>query len=103
MTTGAERWTRYGIVPLVIYAVVRATVTAAGKPFWYDELFTWAMAQQPDFATLWDALLHGGDSMPPVFEWIEHAFIGFPTPEIAMQQRVPQRGEIGLLRHGPGE
>ena len=83
--TSARRWARSGLLLLVIYASLRAAAMAIAKPFWYDELFTWAMTHQPDVATLWNALLNGGDSMTPVFELVERACVGLPLPELGMR------------------
>ena len=59
---------------LVAYTIARSTLAAASKPFWYDEIFTWAMAHLPSFSALWNALARGADTSPPVYLLIERAF-----------------------------
>jgi hypothetical protein len=82
---GTERWTRYAICLLVLYAIARAVVASISKPFWYDEIFTVILARQPNLATIWSALHRGVDSQPPLFDLIERAGTIVPNAEIGFR------------------
>ncbi len=76
------------LAALVIYAAVRSLVAAAAKPFWYDEMLTWILAQQPSVHAIWNALERAADSQGPAFYVIERAMSAMiPNQEIAL--RVP--------------
>jgi hypothetical protein len=81
----AERWARYGICLLVVYAVARAVVAAHARPLWYDEIFTWAMAHQPGVGAIWGALLRGVDSQGLLFYLVERAAASLPCAEIGFR------------------
>jgi mannosyltransferase len=82
-----ERWARYAICLLVLYAITRAVVASISKPFWYDEIFTLVLARQPNLATIWSALHRGVDSQPPLFDLIERVGTVVPNAEIGF--RIP--------------
>jgi len=70
----------------VVYAIARSVLAAAAKPFWYDEIFTWAMAHMPSFSALWDALARGADTNPPVYLLVERVFDSFAkNQEVALR------------------
>jgi hypothetical protein len=56
---------------LVLYAVVRSMVYAAGKPFWFDEVLTSVVCRQGSLSAIWNALKKGVDGNPPGFYLIE--------------------------------
>ena len=56
---------------LVLYTIVRGIAGAAQKPFWFDELFTLTIANQPSLHDLWQAVTRGFDSAPPFFYLVE--------------------------------
>lgn len=61
----------YGLLGfLLFYTVARGLVSAATKPFWYDEILTLTVASQPGLRAIWGALAHGVDAQPPIFHWI---------------------------------
>jgi hypothetical protein len=63
-----------GLAILVTYAICASLLRAASKPFWYDEVTTWALAHQPNLAALWTALRSGADGHPPGFYIVENVF-----------------------------
>ena len=68
---GLERWASVGLAILLVYSSVRNLLVSASRPFWFDEIFTWALAHQPSATAIWSALEHGVDSNPPGFYIIE--------------------------------
>ena len=80
----AVRW----LAVLVAYAAVRSVVAAVTKPFWYDEMCTGVVAQQPSVHAIWNALEHAADTQGPAFYLIERAMSTMiPNQEIAL--RIP--------------
>ena len=74
------------ILLLMIYSAVRNTLKASIRHFWFDELCTWIMVHQPNWATLWNALTRAADSQPPPFYLIEKFFNGIiPNEHIAFR------------------
>lgn len=53
------------LVSLLYFADI--FVRSAGKPYWYDELFTVYLCRLPSFVDTWKAVLHGADLNPPLF------------------------------------
>ena len=47
---------------------------AAHRVFWFDELFTIYIARLPTLGTIWTALGHGVDALPPTYYWLVRAF-----------------------------
>src|SRR5450631_545739 len=89
-----EKAAAVGLGVLIAYAFVRNLIAAASRPFWYDELCTWALAHLQSASALWGALDHAADGNPPVFYLIERAVIGLiRNEEIAF--RIPSM--IGFL------
>src|SRR5690348_7016713 len=84
-SSGTEkRVVNWGLAALVIYSAIRCLVTAASRPLWYDEMFTWLIAQRPGAAAIWRA--RGADSMPPFYHLVERVFIlNIPNQEIALR------------------
>jgi 4-amino-4-deoxy-L-arabinose transferase-like glycosyltransferase len=74
------------LAAVMIYAAVSSLVAAASKPFWYDEMLTWILAQQPSVRAIWNALERAADSQGPAFYIIERAMSGtIPNQEIALR------------------
>jgi hypothetical protein len=81
----AQRWARYGISLLVIYAVLRAVVAAHARALWFDEIFTWALARQPDVGAIWGALKKGVDTQGLLFDLVQRAVAWIPNIEIGFR------------------
>jgi uncharacterized membrane protein len=77
----------YGLLGLlVVYVIVRGVVGARGRPFWYDELLTLAIAGQPTLREMWHAVARGFDSGPPGFYLVERVALGLVrNKEIALR------------------
>ena len=71
MKWDGEKLATRGLAVLVAYAAIAGIFRAASKPFWYDELCTLAVAQQPRMSAMVDALQHAADSQPPPFYLVE--------------------------------
>ncbi len=59
---------------LICYAIIRSLFAAAARPFWYDEVCTWAIVRQPNISAVWRALAHGVDGQPPFYYVIVRFF-----------------------------
>lgn len=62
-------------------------VTATKKLFWFDELFTYHIAQLPNATKIINVMATtGGDTQPPLLHLISHGLLYLPLqPEIAMR------------------
>ena len=64
-------------------------VLARGRPFWYDELFTYYIATIPDLPKIWQMLAAGIDHHPPEFFLLTRAAASLPfSPNISF--RLPE-------------
>jgi hypothetical protein len=73
---------------LVVYVIVRGVVGAASRLFWFDELFTLTIANQPSLHDMWRAITSGFDSAPPLFYLVERAALDLTSnQQIAL--RIP--------------
>jgi uncharacterized membrane protein len=71
---------------LLVYAVVRCTVAARAKLFWFDELLTLRVALQPNWHAIMEALRAPIDGQPPLFHLIEKFALGLTrNQEIALR------------------
>ena len=55
---------------IVFYTLIYFSLTlptAARKPFWYDEIFTWVIATRGSFAEVLRVLQQGWDPQPPLY------------------------------------
>ncbi len=67
----------YGLMGLLLlYAIVRSLVAAAGKAFWYDELLTLTVSSLGSWKAILDALHRPLDGQPPLFYVIEKFALG---------------------------
>jgi len=60
-----------GFALMVVYMGVRALITATTRPFWFDEVCTWTIVQQPGISGVWNALRHAADGQPLGFYLVE--------------------------------
>ena len=60
---GNNRFLPFALFSLLYF--LGAGGIAYSKPFWYDELFSWHIAQFPNFADIWNAYA-AGDPHPPL-------------------------------------
>lgn len=71
---------------LVLYVIARGLAAATTKPFWFDELLTWAVSSLPSMRAVWTALARAVDGQPPGFYAFERAASAlFHNKEIALR------------------
>lgn len=83
-----ERFALYGFVVLLTYAIVRSIFQAAWRPFWFDEVLTWAVVKQPSISAIWHVLARAADGQPPMFYIVER-FFGHLVPNEQIAFRLP--------------
>lgn len=66
------------------------------KPFWFDEVCTWIVSNQPSAAGIWSALEQSADSHPPVFYFIERWAAHLSASEL-VGYRVPAMLGVSLV------
>jgi hypothetical protein len=69
-----ERLLTGTILLLLVYSVIRNSLKAAIRPFWFDELCTWIVARQPNLSALWRSLIRAADGQPPPYYLLERLF-----------------------------
>lgn len=70
----------------VVVIVAFACVRAKDKSLWYDELFTFYLAQLPGVGDLWSALTSGADLNPPLhYLAVRGAFDVFGASELSLR------------------
>jgi hypothetical protein len=64
------------IIALALAAFYLATTLyiASHRLFWFDELFSIAIARLPNWKNIWPALSHGADSLPPIYYMLVRLF-----------------------------
>jgi len=71
---------------------------AAHRLYWFDELFIVRIAQLPSVATMWQALRHASDTMPPGYHLLMRMLgRGFGYSEVAMRIPSALAMVVGLL------
>jgi hypothetical protein len=71
---------------LVVYVIVRSIVAAYRKPFFFDEIITFAIASQVNVKNIWNSLAQSVDSQPPLFYLVERLSLAiFHNPQIALR------------------
>jgi uncharacterized membrane protein len=63
----------------VIY-LLTSILIASHRLFWYDEVFTVTVSQLPNYSTIWKALAHASDQMPPTYYMLVRIFDKLPVP-----------------------
>ena len=59
------RHARLVIVAILAYIIVAGLVQAANRRFWFDEIFTVAIARLGSMTDVWQALASAADTSPP--------------------------------------
>ncbi len=70
--SGAGSFVAAGILAAFYFAT--SLYIAAHRVFWFDELFTIHIARLPDIKSIWTALGHGADSLPPTYYMVVRLF-----------------------------
>ena len=76
------RHARLVIVVLLAYIAVAGLVQAANRAFWFDEIFTVAIARLGSMTDVWRALAGAADTSPPGFYVIERSLSGLIPNEL---------------------
>lgn len=66
-------WQRVFLAVVALTVFVFAVLAAHWRPIWYDELFTYYVANEPTLRETLEALLQGADTNPPVDYLLRHA------------------------------
>ena len=75
---------RAGLVVAVLlaYVAVAGLLQASNRAFWFDEIFTVAIARLNSMTDVWHALASAADTSPPGFYVIERALSGLVSNEL---------------------
>jgi hypothetical protein len=76
------RHARLVIVLLLGYVTVASLLQASNRAFWFDEIFTVAIARLGSMTEVWHALAGAADTSPPGFYVIERFFSGLVHHEL---------------------
>jgi 4-amino-4-deoxy-L-arabinose transferase-like glycosyltransferase len=68
----SDRLVCFGLLAVAGYALLRSIVSAATKPFWFDEVLTFVVSRQSNLSAILAALKQGVDGNPPGFYLAEH-------------------------------
>jgi hypothetical protein len=55
------------LIVLLVYVTLASLVQASNRAFWFDEIFTVAIARLPTMRDVWHALAAAADTSPPGF------------------------------------
>jgi Dolichyl-phosphate-mannose-protein mannosyltransferase len=86
-----NRWQRpslLGAISLVGFYLFSSLWIASHRLFWYDEISTVILARLPDCATIWQAIVHAADVLPPGYFLLVRLFDQVLGPT-EMAARIP--------------
>lgn len=79
-------WTFTTAALLCGFYLITSIYIAAHRLYWFDELFVVRIAQLPSVTTMWQALAHASDTMPPGYHLLMRALgRAFGYGEVAMR------------------
>lgn len=94
--TGAVVFVAAGILAAFYFAT--SVYIGSQRVFWFDELFTIHIARLPGINTIWTALSHGVDSLPPFYYMLVRLFGDlFGNSEVAARMPSALALTAGLL------
>ncbi len=70
----ADKWTLLAAALLAAFYLATSIYISSHRLFWFDEFFTVRIAQLPTWMTIWTALSHAADSLPPFYYMLVRAF-----------------------------
>jgi hypothetical protein len=82
------RWGSLVLVAVFLPSVIIELRNASTRPFWFDELFTVAIAALGTPSAIWNALLTAVDSQPPLFYFFTH-IASFLSANEQLAYRIP--------------
>jgi hypothetical protein len=72
LTGISDRFVYWALFAIAAYSLLRSSVYAWMKPFWFDEVLTYVVSRQGSPSAIWAALKQGVDGNPPIFYVLEH-------------------------------
>ncbi len=91
-------WTFAAAGLLAVFYLVTSIYIAAHRLFWFDELFTLHIARLPGWTTIFTALGHGSDALPPAYYLVVRVFDSLFGPgDVAARLPSAIAMVIGLL------
>lgn len=91
-------WTFLVAALMAAFYLVTSIYIAAHRLFWFDELFTLHIAQLPGWTTIFTALSHGSDALPPVYYLVVRGFDSLFGPgDVAARLPSAIAMAVGLL------
>jgi uncharacterized membrane protein len=94
----AATWTFVVAALLAVFYLVTSIYIAAHRLFWFDELFTLHIARLPGLTTIFAALGHGSDALPPAYYIVVRLFDSLFGPgDVAARLPSAIAMVIGLL------
>jgi uncharacterized membrane protein len=92
------RWTFVVAALLAVFYLITSIYIAAHRLFWFDELFTLHIARLPGLTTIFAALGHGSDALPPAYYVVVRMFDSLFGPgDVAARLPSAIAMVIGLL------
>ncbi len=94
----AASWALLAAGAMAAFYLATSIYIGAHRLYWFDELFIVRFAQMPSVATMWDALAHASDTMPPGYHLVMRGVtrvIGFS--EVATRLPSALAMIVGLL------
>ena len=70
----ADKWSLLAAVLLATFYFATSIYVAIHRLFWFDEFFTVRIAQLPTWMSIWTALGHASDSLPPFYYMLVRGF-----------------------------
>ncbi len=70
----ANTWAFAGAMALAFFYLATSIYIASHRLYWFDELFIVRISRVPDIATMWQALAHASDTMPPGYHLLMRAW-----------------------------
>ncbi len=70
----SDKWSLLAAALLTAFYFATSIHIASHRLFWFDELFTVRIAQLPTWTSIWTALSHAADSLPPFYYMLVRVF-----------------------------
>lgn len=94
----ANIWSFVAAALLAAFYLASSIYIASHRLYWFDEIFIARIAQLPSVATMWQALAHASDTMPPGYHLLMRIFgREFGYGEVAMRLPSALAMSVGLL------
>ena len=98
IATAINRWSFLIAGLLAAFYLATSIYIASQRLYWFDELFTIHIARLPSWLTIWTALGHAADSLPPFYYMLVRAFGAmFGDSEVVARLPCAIAMTVGLL------